>query len=607
MKKIISKSAFIILLIYTNLFSQINFGWISDTHIGSPGAEEDLLKVVNEINKQNVHFTLISGDITEKGSDKELISAKEIFEKLNRPYFVIPGNHDTKWSESGCTKFSQVFGDNRFLFVINDYCFIGINSGIPLRGGGGHIAPEDMEWLKFQLDKFSKSTKIILTVHHPANSEIDNNKELLELLNKFDKVLILVEHGHSNRPLNFDGIKGVMGRSSLSKSDSPGFNLVKLQNDSVWIETFNLESKKLWYQKSLFKVNSEKQLYEIQGDSHNLIVEKIFDTKRTLVKTGIVNRKNLLFADLNGYVYSISLTGQINWKKYFATSFFAMPVLHKDKIILAGSNGTIFILNQKNGKLIKKYNLKSYIIATPVVVNERLVVFTNDGCIHIINLKCDKIFREKIAERNFETIPLRYKQNIIIGNWDNQLYNLIIHRSDSISIEWKWTENKNFYYSPAACSPVIDKFDRIFVSTPDKFISGIDLETGRTLFRANDFNSWESIGIDDERTALFVKGLVDTLYAISLSDSTPQLFWKSFIGYGLDTNPIPLTFFQNKILVPAKNGILYIVDSRSGKLIDAIFLGNVRMNNIIKLNHNEVIVSSMDGKIFRIKIRQTAE
>lgn len=602
MKDIIPKIAIILLIIYTNLFSQIIFGWISDTHIGSPGSEKDLLRIVNEINNQNVLFTIISGDIAEKGLDEELISAKKIFDKLNRPYFIIPGNHDTKWSESGCTKFSQIFGENRFYFIYDDYCFIGINSGIPLRGGGGHIAPEDLEWLKHRLNKLSPSTKVILTVHHPVNSEIDNNKELLELFKKFDRVLILVGHGHSNRPLNFQGIKGLMGRSSLSKSDSPGFNLVKLQNDSVWIETLNLESKKLWYQSSLFKVNPEKQLDEIQIDSHKPVVKKIFDTKTTLVKTGILFGKNLLFTDLYGFVYSISLSGRINWKKYFATSFFAKPVVYKNKIIFAGADGSIFILNQKNGKLIKKYNLSSYTIATPVIINDRLIVFTNDGCVQIINLKSDKIIKKKVAERNFETIPLTFNQNIIIGNWDNFLYNFSVNKDDSISVEWKWTENKNFYYSPAACSPVIDRFERVFISTPDKFISGIDFKTGKTIFRSNDFNAWESIGIDEEGKTLLIKSLVDTLYAISLSDSTPKLIWKSFLGYGLDTNPIPLTFVQNKILVPAKNGNLYIVDSRSGKLIDAIFLGNVRLNNIIKLNQKEVIVSNMDGEIFRIKI-----
>lgn len=604
MINLISKSVIILLVICSNLFSQITFGWISDTHIGSPGAEEDLLKVVNEINKQNVYFTIISGDIAEKGLDKELDAAKKIFEKLNRPYFIIPGNHDTKWSESGCTKFSQIFGDNRFFFVYDEYCFVGLNSGIPLRGGGGHISPEDLEWLKYRLNKLSPSTKIILTVHHPANSEIDNNKELLNLLRKFEKVLILVGHGHSNRSLNFQGIKGVMGRSSLSKSDSPGFNLVKLQNDSVWIETLNLKSKKLWYQNSLFKVNSENQLDDIQVDSHHPVIEKIFDTKTTLVKTGIVNGKNLLFADLNGYVYSVSITGRINWKKYFATSFFTKPVIYKNKIIFAGSNGSIFILNQKNGKLVKKYNLSSYLIATPAIIKDKLVVFTNDGYIQIINLKKDKIFKKKVAERNFEAIPLISNHNILIGNWDNYLYNFFIYKEDSVSVKWKWTDNKNFYYSPAACSPIIDKFDRVFISTPDKFISGIDLKTGRTVFRSNEFNAWESIGIDDDNITLFIKGLVDTLYAISLSDSIPQLYWKSFIGYGLDTNPIPLTFFQNKILIPAKNGNLYVVDSLTGKLINSIFLGNARLNNIIKLNQKEVIVSNMDGKIYRVKINQ---
>ena len=80
------------------------FAFISDTHIGSPNgsAEEDLRRTVVDINNMNdIAFVVITGDITELGTDEELKHAKQILDQLKVPWYIIPGNHDTGWSESG--------------------------------------------------------------------------------------------------------------------------------------------------------------------------------------------------------------------------------------------------------------------------------------------------------------------------------------------------------------------------------------------------------------------------------------------------------------------------------------------------------------------------
>lgn len=599
MKSFSFKLILFIFLVYQSLNSQIKFAWISDTHIGSPNAESDLLEIVNDINKHNVKFIIITGDITEKGLNSELLRAKEILKQLNRPYFIIPGNHDTKWSESGCTKFNEIFGDNKFIFYYEDYCFIGINSGIPLRGGGGHIAVEDLEWLKSKLNKLNSNTKIIFAVHHQLDKEIDNYKEVINLLSRFNNVFVLVGHGHANREYNFDGLKGAMGRSSLRKGKTPGYNLVELFDDSISIKSIDFEMDKVWYKNSLYK--NEKADNNIV-DLKNLKSSQIFNTKSTVVKTGVLIGNNLFFADLSGKIYSIKLSSKINWEKYFPTSFFARPAVYKNKVVFCGADGNVYFLNRFNGQLLRKINLSSSIIATPVIHKNNLIVFTNNGKINFINLNTFETKSFKVADKNFETVPLLFDGNIIIGNWDSYLYSLNANFDDSIIINWKWTENKNFYYSPAACSPVIDNLKRIYISTPDKFISAIDFQTGKTLFRSNEFNSWESIGIDENKSILFIKGLIDTLYAIDLEDSKNKLKWKTSLEYGLDTNPVPISEKFGLVFIPAKNGVLYIVNKNNGKILDKIFLGNARLNDVIVINKNTIVISNMDGKFYRIKL-----
>ncbi|WP_315820577.1 metallophosphoesterase [Paraflavitalea speifideaquila] len=80
------------------------FVHISDTHIGSPNgsAEEDLRRTVRDINDmKDIAFVIITGDITELGTDSQLKLAKQILDSLQIKYYIIPGNHDSGWSESG--------------------------------------------------------------------------------------------------------------------------------------------------------------------------------------------------------------------------------------------------------------------------------------------------------------------------------------------------------------------------------------------------------------------------------------------------------------------------------------------------------------------------
>ena len=72
---------------------------------------------------------------------EELSLAKSILDDLNKPYYIIPGNHDTKWSESGCTDFLKLWGNDRFVFDNDKFLFIGLHEGPRMRMADGYFEP----------------------------------------------------------------------------------------------------------------------------------------------------------------------------------------------------------------------------------------------------------------------------------------------------------------------------------------------------------------------------------------------------------------------------------------------------------------------------------
>jgi 3',5'-cyclic AMP phosphodiesterase CpdA len=114
-------SIFIGLLLSSQLGNSqtFRFAQVTDTHVGGHTGLEDLARTVEDLNAQKgyIDFVVLSGDITEFGSDEELQSAKAVLDQLELPWYIVPGNHDTNWSESGGNSFRTVFGDETFSFT----------------------------------------------------------------------------------------------------------------------------------------------------------------------------------------------------------------------------------------------------------------------------------------------------------------------------------------------------------------------------------------------------------------------------------------------------------------------------------------------------------
>ena len=137
---------------------------------------EDLKNSIEQINATpNLDFVLVTGDISENGDRKSLQIAHDLLSQLKIRYYIIPGNHETKWSESGVTAFSQLFGSERFTFEHKGFLFLGFNSGPLMRMADGHVAPQDITWLKKELSKVGKKKPVILVTHYPLQEgDVDN-------------------------------------------------------------------------------------------------------------------------------------------------------------------------------------------------------------------------------------------------------------------------------------------------------------------------------------------------------------------------------------------------------------------------------------------------
>ena len=138
----------------------IRFMTVGDPHITSNTSADPykrLAKAVNYINSRtDVDFTVIEGDIVDSASSANFGVAKTLLSKLNKPYYVIPGNHDLG---SSITKFESYFGSTEKLVNINGYqlIFVGITKD----------AAGDKHW-SFDFSRVDKSKPTVIFNHGPV-------------------------------------------------------------------------------------------------------------------------------------------------------------------------------------------------------------------------------------------------------------------------------------------------------------------------------------------------------------------------------------------------------------------------------------------------------
>ena len=259
MKRIYLSLSLLLLVIIGSRAANFKFAFLTDIHItaGDSIPYNDLARSVNQINDTpGIEFVIVSGDITNIGDRKSMEVVKSLLDRLNVEYHIIPGNHETKWSESGVTDFARVFGSERFKFEHDGILFMGVNSGPIIRMADGQVAPQDIDWIKTELDKAGKEKPVIFITHYPLQpGDVDNWYDVTDAIRPYNIRLVMGGHYHKYMQLEYDGIPGILCRSNLrAKEKTGGYSLCEVTPDSIFI-----------YEHKIGNVPTRKGAYSMTG------------------------------------------------------------------------------------------------------------------------------------------------------------------------------------------------------------------------------------------------------------------------------------------------------------------------------------------------------
>ena len=600
-------------MIVSAQWKPFRFAFLSDTHIGSPngGAEEDLRRTVADINQMtDIAFVVITGDITELGTNAEIKLAREILGGLKVPYYIIPGNHDSGWSESGGVTFGQVFGNDKFVFEFNGITFLGCASGPYVRMSDGHIPRDAVGWLDKELKKLDPEKPIIFLNHYPLDKDLDNWYEAIDRLKQHNTLAALCGHGHSNHALNFEGIPAVMGRSNLrAKAAYGGYNLVDIRTDSM---IFSERTPGVITQTPWTKVKLENHRYDLSktytrpsylvNDSfQNVHFKWSFSSDANVISTPVVTDGLVIFGNSLGRIDALALeNGKKQWSYQTGNAIYSSPAVSNHKLVIGSGDGNIYCLSADQGKLLWQFKTESAILGCPLIDHNRVYIGGSDHHFRALDLTTGKeIWNFDGLDGPVVSTPVLYKGSIIFGAWDKNLYAL---QSVDGKLLWKWNNGspvRNF--SPAACIPVI-KDDVVYVVAPDRYLTAIDFSTGTTLWRNNESTVRESIGISADGNFVYGKTMNDTIVAFPTSRLKQNAAWKMDCGFGYEHVPSMLIEKDGLVFFGTKNGKVYAINPATRQRVWTVKIDNSMVNTVNVITSKKIIASTMDGKVSLLEV-----
>ena len=576
-----------------------SFALLTDTHISTsnPRPMEDLQRSIADINLDpTIEFVVVTGDLSESGDRASIQAIKDELEKLNVPFYAASGNHETTWSESGVMDFSRVFGDSRFAFTHNGMYFIGFNSGPVIRMADGHVAPQDIAWLKHNLDSVSAAgdAPIFVFTHYPLrNGDVDNWYDVTDVLRQHNVQCIMGGHYHRNLLFDCDGIADVLNRSNLRDKDGVnGYSIISISDSIRFHEKRIGEDAQQWLslpfeQKEYGPSNEElRPNFDVNKEYAN--VKRVWHKalKGGIYSTPVTDGKSLFIGDDVGVMYSLDLKkGKTNWTFDTGMRIVGSPAVNDGVVVFGSANYNIYGLDAKTGKEIWHITTNQAVMGAATIHEGIAYIGGGDGRMFAIDIHTGKVKWSFDELKNYVlTRPLVYNDKLYFGCWDTHFYALNL--ADG-SLVWKWNNgNGNPKLSPASVWPVAAN-GKVFFAAPDRYFTCLDAETGEQIWRTKEYKVRETVGLSEDGRTVYSKCMWDTVVAMDATTLEPVTRWATHAEFGYEHNPAMPLEKDGILWVSTKNGLLLGMDAQTGKVLWRHKIGNSILNTPLPLSNKE--------------------
>lgn len=596
------------------------FAQLTDIHLSpsNPNPTEDLLRSIAQINAtDSIDFVLVTGDIAEEGDRATMEKVKSCLDLLKVKYYVALGNHETKWSDSGCTAFGEIFGGERFEFEHKGFLFLGFNSGPLMRMAYGHVVPQDIRWMTETMERYNAGNSrpdkpVILVTHYPmTEGDVDNWYEVTDAVRPYNIRLFIGGHYHRDRDLRYDGIPGILMRSNLrDKDEKPGYGIYEITEDSILVHTQRIgEPKRQWAAFSLtdsyYDRNGKAEKYpdfSVNKEYAQVQEQWIVQTGAGIYCSPAVEKDKVFVGDDLGRLTAYALkNGKKLWSFQSGKRIVGTPAVSEGIVVFGSADCKIYGLDAQNGNLLWTVEAAEPVLGAVTIENGIAYIGASDHTFRAVNIRTGEVKWAFAGVRGYiETKPLVTDNKVIFGAWDNTLYAL--NKADGKEL-WKWTGGlTRMHFSPAAVWPVAAD-GKVFITDPQRAMTAINIETGNTVWRTFQSMVRETIGLSEDKERIYSKTMNDSIVCYSTKGDQPHKLWASNVGFGYEHAPSMQVEKNGVVFGSTKEGLIFALEATTGKVLWKHKTGNSLISTVVPLDNNRVLFTATSGETGMLKFK----
>lgn len=595
-----------LLIVLTPLTAKnLKFAHLTDLHV-VPGNENEafLGSAVDDINAGDCDFVIVTGDINNEGSDSELTTVYNLLEKLRIPYYIVSGNHETNWSESGCATFVKLWKEDRFVFEKEGILFVGFACGPYMKMGDGFMKYEDIQWLKKTLkEQVKPGMKVMSFAHYPLDESVSNWSQVTSVLKDAPIAAAFCGHGHTLKLMNFDGFPGIMGRAlTMKNSKSPGYNEVEIAGDSLFYSEKVVGE--IPVRKIAISMTDRSCLSGIKKSADQTPAGNFKHMKQVLqdnasIYNGVSVHKSIIYlANSLGEVKAYDTkTNKTRWTTNLGLAVYAKPLYHKGKVIVGTTDGRLLALDAKNGKELWSVPAERVVIGEGTFDGDDLYIAASKVFMKINSRNGNIVWSKPVIKSYSQGRPVIKEDKVIIGAWDTHLNCL---NKNSGEVIWQWTNGRTAnMLSPGNVVPAVTN-DKVIIVAPDRYMTALDLATGKELWRTNKYKVRESLGMSEDGKKVYAKLMDGELLAVSTEGTEYNDLWCEDLGIGYEHNPCPNIEKNGIVYSGSREGVVIAFDPVNRKVLWKEKAGHSSVNAFTVDDQGNVWCSLIEGSVFRM-------
>ncbi|MDR3666705.1 MAG: PQQ-binding-like beta-propeller repeat protein [Ignavibacteriaceae bacterium] len=575
-----------------------------------------LTQVVNNINsREEIKFVVVIGDITLRGGDNEFAAANKILDKLKVDYYPVLGFSDMKYGSSGGSIAKELFEDDKFtLEVGTSSIHIGMNDFTPWRTRG-HFSIEDLKWLDTEVTTVNSGEELNYYSSVPLNEKnIGNWYEVPNRLRAKNWRAVFYP-AQQNRIITEASPPVVEIGPSLNKENYWNYTLVDYRTDSLFFYQISQDTlQELWGALSkadtAIKPITASDIEKAPIETITDVIDSNYapfvlwqkDLQKEMYAPILITEDKIFTASFSGEINCFDLEGNPIWTHQLDRTILSNLTREKDLLLIGTIEGDLFSINANNGNVVQVIGvgepITSQLVTADVHYNDKdtkgVIAGTSNGNVYFYEIySFELIWMNNSSKEMIETKPLVLRDKILFTSQDGYLYNVDLN---SGVLNWKWSERN----SGSLSSPVTNgKF--VFVSSPDKNITAIDLLQGTQAWRKNEYKGFETLNISDDKKKLLIKSLSD--YFNIADAATGKADKKIKCPFGIDPDPSPILEINNEYLFGTGYGTIYRID-KTFRCTPVLFLGNARVTTLQSIGDSVIAAADCDGKIVLFKLKQ---